>query len=229
MTHQGSDHAFNTVPMSQKTFFILVFLLVSAWSVVAADLLYRLRGEIHQRLVVRFGSADVAFVGDSIMGGGGVWDWRLGHYFSFRTWNFGQGGAPTEIIRWFATKRVPAKMKPRIVCVMAGSNDINGDLDATWTQYRQMLEELELIVEHIIVTSTPPTTDPNSSEWCRSLNDKLRDYASTHDKISFIDLWPFITDGHVLKPEMTVDGGHFSQAAYRHWSRLLKERLQALQ
>lgn len=217
--------------MTKQIFILLTFAALILFSAV---LWYAARADIHRRVVDKAGGPEIAFIGDSLTYGGGVWDWRLGSA-SFKTANFGLSGANIRVISWVTQARVLPSKTPRIVCLMAGSNDapavshplsFRGDAKEAFAEYRAILQALKAAgVERIVVTSAPPQDDPAATAFLRELNTLVRAAVEALPGGVYVDLWPAFEHEGRLRPELTTDGVHFTSLAYSKWAALLRPAL----
>ena len=180
-------------------------------------------GNISRRLM---GPAKIMLFGDSITQCGG---WKLCGFSSLEKQNCGEGGAGIERIAGTVRYHVMFK-RPEIISIMAGTNDAPfDDVDYVAGVYLALLEELkEQNGLRVIVWSTLPRSESRYTRFARKLNERLRDYAATHPHVVYRDLWPALTDGEVLRPEMTIDGVHLSSRAYGLWAQHLEKTLTEL-
>jgi hypothetical protein len=212
-------------------------ILLWLWLITVAALLalaYSQRVDLHRRITQRLGGPSKAFIGDSITAGGEVWDWRLGRP-SFETGNFGQGSAGLRVISWIARVRVIPANHISVVSIMAGSNDgpsstgplsFRGDVDAAFAEYVSLLDYLKGSgVLKVVITSAPPGRDAATTRFLAQLNARIAAHAAKDPIFTYVDLWPSLSAGDQLKPEMTVDGVHFNKAAYGIWAAELRKHL----
>jgi lysophospholipase L1-like esterase len=150
------------------------------------------------------------FIGDSITAGGGVWGWRLG-YDPLSAINLGQNG----LVTWQIANQAldAARYRPRMIVVMAGTNDAihpvdRDELTKAWDRIFKTIGRIPIIV------TLPPMT--NSSELnvrIKEIDEIVRSAALSHSA-KIIDLNGDIAPNGVIEPRYTVDGVHFTSAAY---------------
>jgi alpha-glucosidase len=167
----------------------------------------------------RFIRPDYVFIGDSITAGGSNWGWRL-------------DGAPLSAIslasngivtREIESLLVPAeKYHPRHLMVMAGTNDVFLDI-VDEAGLRTSWQHI-LAADNVIVTLAPFTTSPKSNEGIAHVNALVRRMALAAGR-KVIDLNPLLAPKGVLEAQYTVDGTHFTPAAYRIWAREIKKAI----
>jgi lysophospholipase L1-like esterase len=209
---------------------IILFLV----SVIFIFVVYKERVDLHRQITNKLGGPNIAFIGDSITNGGGVWDWKLGK-LSFKTGNFGQDSAGIQVVSWFVKTRIIPLNHITTVSIMAGTNDgpgnngaltFNGDYKSTLAEYILLIQYMQKNnVKKIIITSTPPQIEKNSNNFIKNLNSGLKKYAQSNKNCVYIDLWPILSDGEKIRPEMTTDGVHFSSKAYSLWGEQLKKHI----
>jgi len=191
---------------------------------------YYARIEIANTLTRLVGGPRVTFIGDSITRGGGIWDIRLGR-FPIYTVNYGTSGATVREILAKTKLEINDINKSRVVIVMAGSNDVkpavspcNAQLADAIAAYIELFDVLDASqAGRIVVMSTPPQSDTRSSDLAHQLNNQIKKAIKGRKKFLFVDLWPLISAGGTIKPEMTIDGLHFSEASYIVWRNALRD------
>lgn len=172
--------------------------------------------------------ADIVMLGNSLTAGAN-WGELLN-----RT-NVVSRAIPGDILEGFAARMDQVlKLKPKIVFVMGGLNDIYSwiPVDVVYTNYLKILTALKSNGITPVIQLTTYVTRNYAKEWggtpevnfgrnreVDKLNKLLSEYARNNN-IDVIDLLPSIAtrDGY-LKPELTWDGVHFKADAYRIWVR----------
>ncbi len=192
--------------------------------------IYRYRFELHKVIAPHTKLANIAFIGDSITAGSGIWDCRIGKPFG--TANFGENGAGLHEISRIAKARINSGSRFTSVSIMAGTNDAipiddpekaNRRIEETLNAYVGLIGHLQANgVKKIVVTSTPPQADYKKNTFIRKLNASLIQHINQTRCCAYIDLWPLLSDGERIRPEMTTDGVHFSLDAYEIWTSQLK-------
>lgn len=125
-------------------------------------------------------------------------------------------------------------LHPRVVQILAGTNDIAGNTGPTTEQdfKDNIMAMVELAQAHhirVLLGSIPPAV---SFWWAspryrpaaqiRRLNGWLRGYAGAHG-LGFIDYYARLsTPAGALRPELSNDGVHPNQAGYKVMTRLLR-------
>lgn len=166
--------------------------------------------------------ARVVFIGDSITESWAVDDPRL---FSGATLNRGISGQTSDQMRVRFRPDV-IELKPLVVHIMAGTNDVAGNSGPTSIDFfrdniRSMVEEALLHRIRVIIASIPPATHipwrpelehPDLS--IAKMNAWLRDYARCEHAV-FVDYTAILGDGHGgMKAEFSPDGVHPNAAGY---------------
>jgi lysophospholipase L1-like esterase len=158
-----------------------------------------------------------AFVGDSITAGGRNWGTVLGAINlagdSYTVWQVeGQLGKAE-------------KYSPERIFILAGTNDILGrrpfDLKQFELDYTSFLDRAMGLKAEIYVTLIPLTARSEANTMIPLANETILRLA-TGRGIPTIDLNPTIAPAGTLLPQYTVDGVHFSDAAYDVWRMALE-------
>lgn len=211
-----------------RVFIPWVFGLLLA--ITLSALLFFARDLVHKRIVGGF-HPDILMLGDSNTEGGGIWDFRLRTFM--RAVNFGEGGAGIRVIDWRARVRSFEVHDFKTVVIMAGTNDYDGkplsfagDAEAAAQTYIELLRYFQARgVAKIIVTSTPPRASAPHNAFYRALNAKIQQFAGISQCCVYIDLWPALADGDSVRADMTTDGVHFSEKAYKIWAAELRKHI----
>jgi lysophospholipase L1-like esterase len=154
------------------------------------------------------------FIGDSIVAGGGVWGWRLG-YDPLSAINLGESGLLTWQVAYQAT--IAARYRPRTIVIMAGTNDAiyridREELTKAWENVFKSIGPIP-----VIVTLPPKTSDPNFNARLEEIDEIVRSKAFSYSA-KVIDLNGDLAPNGVIEPRYTVDGVHFTDAAYDIWA-----------
>lgn len=193
------------------------------------------RPEIYPFLVDRFnagavGDGDVVFIGNSITFWG---DWKE-LSGSNRIKNYGIPGDHTYGILARLDDVISAK--PSIVFLMAGINDLAGQLSDSLIIAH--LKEIVLRVQQgspktkIYVQSILPTNPKfgkltrhyGHEDRIRSINQHMQEFANVTDRCIFIDLHThFLDEAGYLQENHTWDGVHLNVSGYELWRDLLIE------
>jgi lysophospholipase L1-like esterase len=167
-------------------------------------------------------SSRVVFLGDSITEA-----WARGPFISGNSHYVGRGisgqTAPQVLVR-FRTDVIA--LKPQLVHIMAGTNDIAGnngpESDEEIESAVQSMVELAL-VNHIkvVLASIPPAAE---YQWhpglkpvprIRRLNDWIKSYAKLTG-IGYVDYWPALaTESGAMKSNLSTDGVHPNSQGYK--------------
>jgi lysophospholipase L1-like esterase len=163
----------------------------------------------------------VVFMGDSITDG---WVGGDPDLFSAGTVGRGIGGqtSPQMLVRFWPDV---VALQPRVVHIMAGTNDIAGNTGpATIQDFRNNVLAMVALARasdiEVILAAVPPSRslywrdnlDPRSS--IRALNDWLRTTAREHDVV-FVDYGDVLADADGgLREDLGNDGVHPNRAGY---------------
>lgn len=119
------------------------------------------------------------------------------------------------------------ELEPKIVFFMAGINDlcISIPLEEIFENYKKILEKLKkhnikIIVEAILITQMPAV---NKKVYL--FNKMIKEYCLESD-LEYLDLnESFKNNKGLLKEELTTDGLHLGQLAYKVWAYKLNKYL----
>jgi lysophospholipase L1-like esterase len=130
-------------------------------------------------------------------------------------------------------------LHPRVVQILAGTNDIAGNTGLTTEQaYEHNIAAMvELARAHhirVLLGSIPPAVSfwwasagYRPAQEIRRLNDWLRGYSRAH-RLGFIDYYAHLaTPTGAFRPALSNDGVHPNEAGYRVMSTLLRARIGA--
>jgi lysophospholipase L1-like esterase len=213
-----------------KVFFtlslVLNLLLISSIAAVLTQS-EAIRFIVYQRLLApRLGSPQIAFIGDSITHGGGLWGLRLKQY-NFKVWNLGEPGATTLQVQNVATL-LAQESKTKTAFVMGGINDSPKTAESaqvSFQNYQGIIKTLLAAKIHPVIQLTLYRQNDPQPEFVTQLNQLLRDYALKHNLV-VIDLNSDLAPQKSLLPQYTSDGLHLTEAAYQVWAqRILESKL----
>ena len=177
-----------------------------------------IKNDIYTLIAKRAGEPKIAFIGDSITKGGGIWAFRIGEY-NFNVWNFGENSLTTRQLRHFGN--IVANYHFEYAFVMAGTNDkdksINGAI-ISFGYYKEILDTLREVGTEPVIQLTLYRTNDSNSDYITTLNKYLKEYAAEH-KLAVIDLNPILCPNQSLLPEYSKDGLHLNETAYKVWSK----------
>ncbi len=152
------------------------------------------------------------YIGDSITSGGRNWGAILG------TINLAKDG---YTVRQIETQLGQAKeYSPKRIIMLAGTNDILArrtvDLKQFESDYSSLLGRAQQTGAEVIITLIPLTSRADANEIIPQANQIILKLAHSRG-ISIIDLNPTIAPQGTLLTQYTVDGVHFTDAAYSLW------------
>jgi lysophospholipase L1-like esterase len=169
------------------------------------------------------GEKRVVFMGDSITD---IWGRRYGKFFPGKPYvNRGISGqtTPQMLIRFRADV---IALKPKVVVILAGTNDIAGNtgpttLDAIEDNFTSMVDLAKANGIHVVLASlTPvcdyikPQTERRPPEKIIALNSWIKEYAAKHHCV-YLDYYSAMLDSkQMLKQDLTFDGLHPNDAGY---------------
>lgn len=158
-------------------------------------------------------------LGDSITGRG---DWKklLENEYLI---NLGVDGDTTSGI--LNRVHIVVDLEPEFVFLMAGINDLcmSIPLEDIFSNYKKILEILKEKNINLTVQATLITQMPSVNKKVESFNKLLAEYCEK-EEIKFIDLNSFFSnEDNLLKEDLTTDGLHLGQKAYKVWAYKLKQ------
>jgi lysophospholipase L1-like esterase len=169
------------------------------------------------------GEARVVFMGDSITDG-----WKLAEYFPGKPYvNRGISGqtTPQMLVRF---RPDVLALKPRVVVILAGTNDIAGNtgpmtVEMIEDNYASMAELAHAHGIRVVFSSVLPVhdygknkmTDRRNPEQIRALNEWLKKYAAANGH-TYLDYYSrMLDDKGMLKAELAGDGLHPNAEGYK--------------
>jgi len=195
----------------------------------------------HQQLLqkARAGRIDVFMLGDSITRRWGATDYPqfLPHWYStFRGWNaanFGWGGDKVENILWRVNNGEMEGVDPRVVVLMAGTNDVGNQMppDGVDAAVRRISAGIAGLVESVRVRAPratlvlmgilPREDNPAVMPVIQGINRRIARLADGA-QVRYIDIGPRLVDeqGHIRKG-MMGDGLHLVLPGYEVWAEAL--------
>lgn len=172
--------------------------------------------------------ADIVMLGNSLTAGA-VWSELLGRP------NVVGRGIPGDIIQGYNARiNEILKLKPKIVFILGGLNDIYGwtPVEEIFSDYIKLIQKLQANGIITVIQSTTyagrdwakswggtPEVNAGRNKEVDRLNKLLSDYA-VKNNIDYIDLnSKMSTKDNFLRPELTWDGVHLNAEGYRIWAR----------
>jgi lysophospholipase L1-like esterase len=164
----------------------------------------------------------VVFLGDSITENWGIADPAL---FVHGVLNRGISGQTSEQMLVRFQSDVVA-LRPRVVVILAGTNDIAGNTGPNSPQdFRSAIMSMAQIARangiRVVLCSIPPTAafnwrphlDPRP--WIKSLNSWLRSYA-IRNQLGYVDYYPLLVGpSGEFRADLSNDGVHPNRSGYR--------------
>jgi lysophospholipase L1-like esterase len=179
----------------------------------------------YARLSLKLQNPKFVFVGDSITRGGGLWAARL-HEAPWRVLNLARSGLTSQQLVPLVDQAI--SMKPEYIIYMSGTNDVEPTNSQTPEQvveaFRHLVEASRRNNINLIVTMAPPTANAGRNAQMNQLNQAIKDILR-QSYVHVIDLWPDFLAGDVIRPELTSDGIHLTEAAYELWENELTIKL----
>ena len=181
------------------------------------------------------GENRVIFMGNSITQG---WIDMVPEFFKGKAFiNRGIGGqtTPQMLVRF---RPDVVDLKPRVVVILAGTNDIAGNtgpvsLDNIIGNIKSMAELAKVNGVAVVISSILPVYDYpwkkglNPVEKIALINSKLRVYAQEHGMV-YLDYYASMADENKgLRKELTYDGVHPNRAGYAVMQPLAEQAIRA--
>jgi lysophospholipase L1-like esterase len=202
----------------------------------------------HEQLLAKAkaGRIDVYFTGDSITRRWGATDYPdfLANWnANFHGWNaadFGWGGDTVQNVLWRLTQGELDKVNPKVIVVMAGTNNIGSRIPAgrEGAKADEIVDGLRAVLDTcrekapdavvILMGITPRNDNPGAKAVIGQVNERLAKLADGK-KVRYLDINDKLadTDGK-LRAGMSPDGLHLSVKGYQVWADTLKPVLTEL-
>ena len=181
---------------------------------------------------------DIVFFGDSItqsLGGSGRFVSASAKPYwetSFSPWriaNFGISGDRVENLLWRLEQGTFDGIEPRLIVVLAGTNnlptDTSGEIATGLFRLVENLRALPFSPEVALCGLPPRGFETASSERLKggAVNAACRTWAMQHDGVHFVDFDDFLLNGEnqVNRALMATDGIHLSDLGYQAWAKAL--------
>jgi lysophospholipase L1-like esterase len=188
----------------------------------------------NQKLIASGRKVDIVFMGDSITEG-----WQSKHPAFFTPGRICRGisgqTTPQMVLRMMADV---IALKPRLLHIMAGTNDIAGNtgpmtVPQSCDNLRMMTELARANGIKVLLASVPPA---GNFPWrpgmetvrpIRAINAWLAGYAG-HAGATWVDYTPVLADAQgAMKPGLAYDGVHPTEAGYSAMEQVLTPILKA--
>jgi len=166
------------------------------------------------------GPVTIVFMGDSITQG---WFDKMPGFFTPGRIGRGIGGqTTTQMLLRFRQDVID--LKPKIVQIMAGTNDIAGNTGPMTPEQTEanIMSMAELARAHgirVILASIPPADHfpwrpgLDTASRIAVLNDWMKGYAA-RTGATYADYWSALHDGQATRASLTYDGVHPNEAGY---------------
>ena len=189
----------------------------------------------HADLLIRAkqGDSELAFIGDSITHGfsGDSWEKNFGKY---KPMNLGFSGDRTQHVLWRLQNGELNGVKPKVVVIMIGTNNIGGNSPEQITQgVSSILDWLHAnqrqakVVLHAIFPRSP-NPDNRARRLVEATNRLLEPLAQQKGAI-YLDInAKFLDEYSVLSPTIMPDYLHPNAEGYKIWGQALMPTLQKL-
>ena len=117
------------------------------------------------------------------------------------------------------------RIKPNMVFLMAGINDMSYsiNIEEVFHNYVCIIEKLRHEKIEVIVQLTIYTTMPAINKKVTLFNEMLRTYCQAN-RVQFLDFNDsFCDDEGLLRQDLSTDGLHLAQNAYKAWAYKIKQ------
>lgn len=164
---------------------------------------------------------EIVMLGDSITGRG---NWKV-LLENEKVLNFGIDGDTTKGILSRVNQII--ELEPKTVFIMAGVNDLclSIPLETIFENYKNILVKFRNKNINTIVQTTLITQMPAVNKKIKVFNGMLKDYCQ-ENSIRFFDFnYAFSNDEGLLREDLTTDGLHLGQKAYKVWAYKLKNSI----
>jgi lysophospholipase L1-like esterase len=225
-------HAFekieNTPKPNQMTFlrlhFILLFLLATSGKAISQEIPFQNEVKSLTEQINRAGWEPNSFV---FTGSSSVrfWKYLQEEFPAIPIINTGFGGSQASDLLIHLDELV-IRYNPEKVFIYEGDNDLNAgkevsqimeDIDLLVTRIHQQLPEANIVLI---------STKPSPSRWqlktsYKVLNDLMRQYATTHDQVNFMNIWDVMLDrtGKPISDIFIADSLHMNEKGYAIWNK----------
>jgi lysophospholipase L1-like esterase len=169
------------------------------------------------------GPYDLIFDGDSItdnLQGDDVWKAR---YAPLKAVDLGIGGDQVQHMIWRAQNGSLAGQDPKLIVVMAGTNNIGQKAEDVAAGVKMLLSEYETRCPHAHILlqgifPRDPKPDSDARKWVASVNAILSTYI-TDQRISYLDIGAkFLQPDGSISPDTMRDGLHPSPQGNAIWA-----------
>lgn len=182
-----------------------------------------------------FSKGEIIFIGDSITD-----LYHLDDYYDLnhKVYNRGIGGDTTEGV----LKRLDVSLyalKPKVVVLMIGINDINGNKsDGLIERYEEIVKEIKKNLPNTILycMSILPINDTietystisyqKNNEIIINTNEEIKKITEKYDLVSYLDLFALVNTSEGLNKDYSDDGLHLNHNGFVIWTNLVKPYLE---
>jgi lysophospholipase L1-like esterase len=187
--------------------------------------------ERHARYASQDGDLDLLFVGDSItQGWGGATDVWQRYYGSLKADQFGVGWDRTQHVLWRLKNGEGQHVRPRVVVLLIGTNNIGQNTDAEISQgVATVVAELrnDFPAARILVLGILPRGLPDDPSRPRivTINGMISKLADGK-RVFYLDIGPKFLDANgAIPPDVMADRLHPTVKGYEIWAEAMKDEL----
>lgn len=189
----------------------------------------------HADLLVRAkqGDCELAFIGDSITHGWGGESWEK-NFGKYKPMNLGFSGDRTQHVIWRLQNGELTGVKPKVVVMMIGTNNIGGNSP------EQITEGVSSIIDWLhanqrqakVVLHAIFPRSPNPDNWARrrvEATNRLLELLAQQKGAIYLDInAKFLDEYSVLSPTIMPDYLHPNAEGYKIWGEALMPTLKKL-
>jgi len=189
----------------------------------------------HDNAALKPDSSRVIFLGDSI-----TQAWAQEPFIAGSAHYVGRGISGQTALQMVVRFRADViDLKPQLVHIMAGTNDVAGNNGPeSDTEIEGAIESMvELALANrikVVLASIPPAANfgwhpgLNPTPRIRRINAWIKSYAS-HTGVGYVDYWPALaTESGALKSDLSMDGVHPNSQGYKAMQTLTESAIQSV-
>ncbi len=207
-----------------RLYFVLLLLLATSGKVISQEIPFQIEVKSLTKRIDQAGWKPNSFV---FTGSSSVRFWKnLQEEFpAIPIINTGFGGSQASDLLIHLDELV-IRYSPEKIFIYEGDNDLNAGKEVS-----QIMKDIDLLVTRIL-QKLPETnivlisTKPSPSRWQLEtsytvLNDLMRQYATTHDQVNFMNVWDMMLDksGRPMTEIFISDSLHMNAKGYAIWNK----------
>ena len=172
------------------------------------------------------GNVDVLFLGDSITNGWRsqkeIWETHFGKY---NPANFGIGGDRTQHVLWRIENGELETIRPKVVVLMIGTNNVNGDRPARIadgiTKIVETIKSKQPQAKVLLLAVFPRSAEPTHEHRAKikQINDTIAKLDDGGKSVRYLDIGDkFLQPDGTLSKDIMPDYLHLSKQGYQIWA-----------